>query len=80
MVARPLPPPRRRPGPNWETSRTKGAPGYSSLSKWGPPFAGMEEVLQVSLAIRTIPSANLNVILPLIKKGPGSIVTHKIQS
>ena len=42
--ATPLPPPRRRPGPNRETWLTKAALRYSSLSNWAPAFAGVEQV------------------------------------
>ncbi len=37
----PLLPPRRRPGPNWETSLTTDALSYFDLTNWAPASAGV---------------------------------------
>jgi hypothetical protein len=35
------PPPRRRPGPNWETAVTARSPSSATSPNWAPAFAGV---------------------------------------
>jgi len=35
------PPPRRRPGPNWEAAVTVRSPSSATSPNWAPAFAGV---------------------------------------